>query len=548
MRHRCPHFALAVVLCGTLTDRAPGQIAGSFDLAGEGCPNASLLYEQFAPRTFDLGGTAMGWFPNGTLGYLITSLPSGFLPFGNGLDLGMAANSISAPLNLGFTFPYPTGQRGTAQIEVSSNGYIYLEPGTIASSRCCNGNREVLDSFLRDTPSFALFGMNLDPGSGGRVWFDTAPGVAYVTWDAVPEALSSSLNTCQIQLFSDGRVQMEWRTVSNLGYTTLVGWSGGNGVDDDGPVDLSALLPFDMGPSSGPLTISAPRGVLPTTGQSFAIDVTNVPADAVAGAMLIGTAARNLDLSPLGMPDCFLLSNANIAAEALAITAPATTFSLTFPTTPGTAGLRVELQAATLAPSVNAFGLSTSNRGTLTVGDISPVIVRADGPDSFNDDRSSGFWQVINATSLSITSLTLDWSSAPAPNNRYVFDTNEGNMADRFDGGLSTTPLCIGTYRNGSDTTTGLAYTGSSTSPCDGRSLTGWTGAILTAPGTYRRLNFQFNGFGPAEVFEVDIDTDGGPSNGGAMAGLGVSVTLSDGTTRSGRLATVSTERSQVNL
>ena len=59
------------------------------------------------------------------------------------------------------------------------------------------------------------------------------------------------------------------------------------------------------------------------------------------------------------------------------------------------------------------------------------------------------------------------------------------------------------------------------------------------ALGDYRTLNFAFTDFNPGEVFEFDADVDGGPANGGAMAGLRVTIKLADGSTRQGELARI---------
>ncbi|MBK8976188.1 MAG: hypothetical protein IPM29_09690 [Planctomycetes bacterium] len=540
----------AVAVAGTLSAPCIAQVAGSFRSTGEGCPEGSLLYEQFAPGTFDLsGGPSLDWIPNGTQGFLVTRGLHQVLPTAGGTNLGLGDDFVSAPLQLNFAFPYPTGARSTSAIEVSSNGYVYLEAQTITSSRCCDGVGRVFRDFLNQTPSWAVLGMDLDPGINGTVWFNQSASAAWITWDQVPEGGSlQNFNTFQIQLHANGVVAMIWSNAAVTVHTALVGWSGGGGVPDNGPHDFSASPAFDMGPSSGPLTISAPPARLPKIGTTFLIDIRNVPSNATAGALLSGRLPASLDLRVIGMPGCFLYVTAEYPAFPLVLNPPTGSLAIPIPNVASLAGVTLETQAAMLAAGVTSIGVSSSNRGTLRVGNYDPVIVRAHGADNQNDDDSQGFWSVINATQLGIQSVRLDWLTA-ATANRIYFDTKQNGMADRFDGGNSTIPLCHGTYRNDSDITTALDYGVSGTTPCGGTARTGFIGTnLFSGPGEYRTIEFRFTGFDPGEVFEFDADTDGGPGNGGAMAGLAVQVRMADGSVRSGYLVRLDNDTAEVAL
>jgi len=530
---------------------AATQIPGSFRSSSVGCPDPSLLYEQFDAGTFDLSGAAsIDWVPNGAQGYIVLRGVSSFRPTTGGTNLFLADNAVSAAQNLGFSHPYPRGIGSTTQIEVSSNGYVYLEPGTILTSRCCNGGTATFAEFRADTPSWAVFGMDLDPGSAGDVWFNTAPGQAWVTWQQVPEVGQTSTNTFQIQFDAAGQVSLLWQSASNLSHETLIGWSGGNGVEDNGPFDFSMLTTlYNMGSASGPLTISAPAGRLPTIGQTFQIDVSNVTPDAVGGALMLGGGTANIDLTTIGMLRCNYLISSFIASFPLTLNSPAGSISLPLPNLPQIAGFALETQAVVVAPSVNTLGVGLSNRGTLKIGDSNPVVIRAEGLDNDNDDTSQGFWKVINGTlGLDVTRVQFDWVGSSTPNT-YIFDTNETGMADRFDGGNSSTPLCQNTYRNDSDAIVGLDYGSSILGPCGANHMTGWVGSNYgKSPGDFRTLDFRFLHFQPGEVFEFDADTDGGPGNGGAMAGMVVTVWMSDGSVKSGQLQMIDANTAEVAL
>lgn len=526
------------------------QIPGTFESFGEGCPDGSLLYEQFAPGTFDLGGgLSLDWIPNGGQGYTVTRGIATFLPFAGGLIVGLGDDALSGPIALGFSFPYPTGLRSTTQIDICSNGYVYLEPGTITSTRCCDGSGNVLRAFRNDTPSWALLGTDLDPGRGGTVWFNTAPGVAWVTWDQIQEDGQPGLNTCQIQFWASGQVSMIWTSVAVQAHNTIVGWSGGHGVDDDGSFDFSVHPIHDMGASSGPLTISAPLASLPTIGRTFVVDIGNVPSNALAGALLLATSTANVDLGGIGMTGCRLYVGSELPSFPVVLNPPTGSVTMPIPNLASLAGFVMHAQQAVFAPNVTTLGVATSNRRTLRIGNVDPVVVRASGAENLNDDLQNPFWTIVNATPFDIVSVRLDWALSPVSNSIF-FDTNQIGLGDRFDGGNSTTALCKGTYRNGCDVLTGLDYAASGATPCGATSRTGWIGLIYgAAAGDFRAIEFRFTQFNPGEVFQFDAETDGGPGGrGGDMAGLLITVRLSNGTTRSGVLTAIDALTSTVSL
>ncbi|MEY2981203.1 MAG: hypothetical protein ACO4CT_05180 [Planctomycetota bacterium] len=532
-----------------LAATASAQTPGYFLTSGEGCPNASLLYEQFAPGAFDLsGGPSLDWVPNGADGFIVTRGLATFLPIAGGTNVGATDDSVTGPWPLGFSFPHPGGLGTTTAIDISANGYVYLEPGSIAGSRCCDAASRIVRIFRQETPSWAAFGTDLNPALGGTVWINQTPNVTYVTWENVPEEQSSSINTFQIQFYPFGQVSLVYQQTANLLRSALVGWSAGGGVDDDGSYDLSSATVYNMGPSSGPLTISAQPGQVPVVGSPFQLDISNVPSNVTFGALLNGAQPQNLALDVFGADGCSLLVSPDNPAFPLNLTSPSGSLTIPLPSLPSLLGFTLEMQAVVLAPGINSLGLATSNRGSMTIGNTRPVVVRAHGLDNQNDDESIGFWQVINATQIDITRVQFDWVRAAQPNGIY-FDTNEIGMRDRFDGGNSRTALCNGTYRNGSDLAVGLDYANSNASPCGANSRTGFTMSnFFGAAGSVRTLDFRFTSFTPGLMFEFDADTDGGPGDGASMAGMKVTVWLSDGTTRTGFLTQVGPETSMVSL
>ncbi|MHC5065441.1 MAG: hypothetical protein ACYTG5_15855, partial [Planctomycetota bacterium] len=163
------------------------------------------------------------------------------------------------------------------------------------------------------------------------------------------------------------------------------------------------------------------------------------------------------------------------------------------------------------------------------------------GNNTFNADTSAGYFQVINEETdpnLSVVRVTYDIDFGGTPSaatqnlidNFFRWDTDNPNMAELFEGGDSLVVDCLGTYRNGSEVTTGLIFAGTAqqnATPCDDMALQGWVGSVDgptaygSANGDYLQLDFTFSAdtFLNGAKFEFDVDTDGGPGvNGNSMA------------------------------
>ena len=255
----------------------PAQTIGSFMTSGAGCRDTpSALYEIFdraalPPSTFDLDQSALEWTPNGVGCYAIAP---------GGRDARREPESRrhdgrgrrgQRTLPLGFSFVDATGATHT-EADLAPNGHVYLGSGSTTAERCCSGTT-ALPSFLADGPSFAVFGQDLDPSEtgAGTVWFDTddvgGRQVAYWTWDAVAEwGIFGSSNTCQLQLWDDGRCVMVWNGVDHVMHSVIVGWSAGGGQSAAGSADLSSA-PLDCGRFSLPVQLRSAS--FPTIGQTL---------------------------------------------------------------------------------------------------------------------------------------------------------------------------------------------------------------------------------------------------------------------------------------
>lgn len=501
-------------------------------------------------------------------------------------DINAADDTVNGPHLLGWTFNYPGGAGSTTSIDIAPNGYIYLESGTNTDTRCCNGAiAGVPDAdFLAATPSIACFGQDMNSSTtsatgAGSVHFETN-GVdeATITWDHVAEfGQLGSMNTFVCTLRGDGSITIEWNNCAILLATreALIGYSPGGLAIDGGSMDFSApvvgvageavyetflagtfdlsnssvilipaagsyqVVPGATPPARDPMTISS--ALVPTIGQTFVIDTNDTPSGSLLNIVFFGDTAVGGVALP-GAPGCSIYMNANIG------TLDGTSVSLPIPATISLIGVVVEAQGAAFVPGINPLNLVTTGLGTLTVGDVPlGLTFNADGTNSFNSVTTAGFFSLENNTTLDITALTVDFSvNLPGKE----FDTDQTGMADRFDGGNSAVAGCLGTYRNGSAAATGLVFAGTPAAPCDATANSGWIGSNpLGTVNDFETIDFTFTDFNPGETFEFDVDTDGvGGTNGGAMAGTVITVTLSDGTITSGSLALVSATLSSLAL
>jgi len=217
----------------------------------------------------------------------------------------------------------------------------------------------------------------------------------------------------------------------------------------------------------------------------------------------------------------------------------------------------IRLQAAYVDPRVDFLPLAMTNQIRFCRDPdpvtLSGLFAEAIGANSFNADVSSGFFSVTNeATDPNQAVVRVRCTVFPANAsartqairyNGFRWDTDNPSMAEVFEGGDSPNLACQGTYRNGSEVSTGLVFAGTAqqnATPCDASALQGWVGSDAGFnDGDWRTLEFTFNpsSFMNGAVFEFDADTDGGLGTSGAdMAGVVIEVELADGSVVTGEL------------
>ncbi|MEQ1631836.1 MAG: hypothetical protein ABL997_05655 [Planctomycetota bacterium] len=350
----------------------PSQTA-AFSTYGTGCySQRASFFESFPSNTFDLSGTTANPFGYSMInigqGWLVLPLLSGWhTPSASAQVISLADDAVSSALAFGFTMPFPGGT--TDSVWASSNGFCYLAADT--SNGCCSGDPAQM---LSGAPRIAGVWMDLNPSASGQVTIDrdTANGgMAYLTYNGVPEYGASGTVTFQVAFYSFGQIDVLYGPCSNTGHTALAGWSPGRGVASPGAMNLSQMLQNILitGPDSDPLRLSSTGR--PRLGTTIPIAVSNVPNTSPFVWIALGSTQyfNGVDLSPIGMFDCLQYASIENAFGATTIGSTAT-WQCSVPNNSSLIGQRAYLQAMAMAPDRNGLGLIVSNAADLLVGTL----------------------------------------------------------------------------------------------------------------------------------------------------------------------------------
>ena len=350
---------------GTRIDRTDLQAAirtatgstAAFSTYGQGCPSPNAFYELFTSGN-DLSGRSFLLSAGGG-GWTVANCTSSCWDASFGTGLNVADDQLTSGLALGFSFPLPGGGSTTA-IAADSNGWIGMISGQFSAS----DYTESVAEFLAEGMRLAVFWDDFNPASAGDVYFKTVAGRAVVTWAGVPEFGSTNSNSFQAQFFANGDVILSYQGGVAAG-DGLVGFSGGAVPSDPGSLDLTASIPFSTGSGGVPLQITA--SALPILGTTINLGIGSVPAGIIAGAMNLGFAQQNIDLTAAGMPACSLLTTID-GWFPLPATTPSSSTPLSLPNIPALNGAVLFAQGVALVPGINAIGAILSNGGRLTLG------------------------------------------------------------------------------------------------------------------------------------------------------------------------------------
>jgi len=140
----------------------------------------------------------------------------------------------SEEVALGFTFPFQGGSY--TDVFVNSNGNLTFGTGDTDFS-------ESVGELLNDQPRIAPLWDDLSPNNGGAVTVEFGSGSATVSFDGVPEFVSTGANTFSVTMDSSGDYSIAYGAVSAL--DGLAGSTEGGGAVDPGETDLSGGGPYN---------------------------------------------------------------------------------------------------------------------------------------------------------------------------------------------------------------------------------------------------------------------------------------------------------------
>lgn len=209
--------------------RAESQVAGALDFdAGE---IAVLHDDGTLLHVFDLEKKTLQFTPLGNGGF---SVALSDLLFEEELGQRLALRNDDA-LEVTLPFRFPFYGRDRDRMFVNSNGSLSFGGRRLSPN----------PSTVSDLPMIAPLWTDLDPSTRGGVFLKATSERVVVTWNEVPQARTSNVNTFQIVLERDGRFMLSFRRVD--AQTGLTGVFNGNVLAQilfGRSVDFSDRLPL----------------------------------------------------------------------------------------------------------------------------------------------------------------------------------------------------------------------------------------------------------------------------------------------------------------
>lgn len=295
------------------------------------------------------------------------------------------ASVVLSPSGLASGFPYPSvGSQTTTEITVNSNGKVYLG-NTVDASFAANGaNYGSLDPFSGATgaglPVLAPFNVDLDPTTGGSIWYeDLGPGAGVrITWDNILNWQDpaytplAGANSFQMTMLPTGQVSFAYgaslATDGSAANAAIVGYSPGGGAPTTDSLDWSSLVAYITGDGTIPVVLDA--DVRPVLGTTVNLTTSDVPANAVGVATILSFSGvpGGADLGVIGMPGCDAYLNLPASIAFSLGGSPSSTFGFAIPSAPIYSGIEVFAQGLVIVPGVNSFNGQTTNGVKLTLG------------------------------------------------------------------------------------------------------------------------------------------------------------------------------------
>ncbi len=353
-----------------------GSDFASFSTYGAGCGAGAggSFYEQWdgAGDNLDMQGGGFSMIFNGTsydvVGPINPIVPPTSPPLGAGDDAIInAVLPTTGPWAAGFLTPVGF----ITSVDIDTNGSVYFELG--AASDFTESVPEFLNGLSRVAPCFA----DWSPNAGGALHAEQDAGngnLFHITWAAVPNFGGTGVADMQVTLDAASLiVEVKY----GAGMTAsgnpggIAGFSTGTSADNgESDISVDTGAGIMLGSDDLALGLQAQGTSRPVLGQIFTMEVTNVPASAVAAAILLFSGQQppgTLPLDILGLTGCELLvAGSPITNIALAAGPGTQAGSLDLTNAgPSLAGLNIYAQGAVIGVTTNPFGAALSNGGDL---------------------------------------------------------------------------------------------------------------------------------------------------------------------------------------
>jgi hypothetical protein len=336
---------------------------------GSGCVNArDSFYEIMPASQWDLANATLSFVRNAG-GYTVTAGGPGTLVAPSAAAV-IVANGDDVVQTVALASPMPVPGGTTTALTISSNGNIAL---------AATGNG---GGFAPDVGNFLAFAQtsiaaafhDYNPGlaTSGKVLFEQAGGVAYVTWNGVFSYLTSNPDTFQYQFeLATGNCTIVYGAMTTGSNDYLVGYSRGGPSWRPEESDVSAMATALVIADAGVPGLALTSSGLPTLGNAgFAWVVSNVPSLSPVAALFFGaTALPGVDLTPNGLENCRGYTSADLTSVTFPVAHPAGVGSQPFalPATITLIGASVTAQAAALSP-LTTLGAIVSNGNEIVLG------------------------------------------------------------------------------------------------------------------------------------------------------------------------------------
>jgi hypothetical protein len=190
-------------------------------------------------NAFDTNGRTFQFAPAGGGVYNVTNPAFSYdAVLGTALATG---DDGAVVVPLAFSFPYAGGN--WTQMYVGGNGIV-----SFGAHPNPSGFYDPAD-FYSTTPKLAGYYLDLDPSSGGTVRSKSEVTKHTITWSAVPQYGTASLNTFQIVLYPSGNFTFTYNGIASTiqtGNPIVLGFHPG-GTPPLEPISFSADIPYVSG-------------------------------------------------------------------------------------------------------------------------------------------------------------------------------------------------------------------------------------------------------------------------------------------------------------